>query len=133
MDKVNDVYRRMFRAEESGDQQMAKACKKYLDALVSEREMTRDQFLLEFKRVIKPKKCYDVLKDILSGSKVNEIDLSVEISSLLTHSFLAVDGISLQAYEFLDIEGQLSLLRRVLRGEVDVEGVQEYYKELLQE
>lgn len=131
MEKTEALYKRMFEAEESGDMQMAAIVKRYLDSVVTLTELTRSEFLSRFLEMIKPKKVYDELMLLFDSERFNELDLSIEVCSMLTHSFIAVEKISLQAYDFLRIEEQINLLNEVLRGEAGVEDVRAFYKDTL--
>lgn len=129
--RIQALYKRMFEADEDGDTKMAGIVKKYLDSVVLGKNMSRKEFLEAFMEFIRPKKVYDSLNLLLGGELVNEIDVSVEVCSLLTHSFLAVEKISLAAYEYLEIDGQIGLLKDFLHGEVSADGVKEFYRRVL--
>ena len=83
--------------------------------------------------MVRPKKVWSDLKSLFREDRYNEIDLSVEVCSLLTNSFLSVDKISLQAYSFLNIEGQVQLLNSIIKEEAGLDEVREFYGEVFKE
>lgn len=90
--------------------------------------ISKHEFICRFsEEVLKPKKVWKDLARLLQGDFMNEIEVSVEISSLITNSLLAVERISLDAYNYLKIQEQTQLLSEIIQGGVDFDKVREFY------
>lgn len=128
--KIENLYRRMFQAEEDGDTSMASLIKRQLDDIVSGKEQTREEFIAQFLEDIKNKRVYQDLV-LLYEKDINELHLSIEICSLLTHSLVAARDKTLSAYQYLDISGQAEVLTQLIKGEVGIDEIREFYRSIL--
>lgn len=127
---VESLYKRMFLAEQEGDITLAKSIKKQLDSIIMDEIPSREEFTDTFLEERKKKFVFEDLHRLYTSHQ-NELQMSITICSVLTHSFLEARDNSLHAYRFLDIKGQIELLQGVLEGEVTQEDVKQFYKETL--
>ncbi len=130
--KIENLYRRMFQAEQEGDHRLATLIKGQLDELMIGTGEKKIDFNRKFLEEIKPKRVYDDLQRLING-ELNELEASIEVCSLLTHSLVAARDKTLSAYEFLDIGGQADLLLSLIRNEVGVDEIKKFYKKLFYE
>lgn len=86
--------------------------------------------LVEFVEKIKPKKVYDILYSFFEDiDNLNYNEVAIEISSLLTHSLIAVEEDDCY-FNILDIPGQIEILEKYINGERSKEEVREFYEKI---
>lgn len=83
---------------------------------------------IEFINAMKEKPFYKIMLNWLMDKPVDDINLAVAISSMLTHSLIAMRE-SVDNYTALDIRQQSIVLQLWLNGEYNREEIKEYYKQ----
>ena len=84
--------------------------------------------ILTFMEKLKPKKAYDVLYDFIEDeNKLNFNEVAIEISSLLTHSLIAVEEDD-RYFDALDIPRQVEILEKYINGDCTKEEVRDFYE-----
>lgn len=131
--RVESLYRRLFSAEKSGDVELQTLIKRELDRIISGEDSGQD-IPLGFTSHLKDKakKTYLDLIALLEGG-LNELDLAIEVSSLITQTILISKRQFLDAAEVLDLNGQVNLLSDVIRGEAGLDEARAFYKMVLQD
>lgn len=133
MSNITDrLFRVMVDAEEKGDQELASSVKELIYKNLTGSTPTRDEVVHSFIELIRSKKVYDVQKE-METKPMNEIRVTTQVASLISWSLQAALKISPLAYTYLDIQGQVSLLSRLVGGGVPQDEVLSFYKRLIPE
>ena len=109
---------------DNGDKQASRD----LDHIISKIEGV-SRLSLFLKRIAN-KDCIKTLKRLVNGKSVNEQDLSLAISSLLTQSLLEL-SIDPTLFKELQIREQVTVLNEFIKGEIDTIDVLQFYKDFL--
>ena len=109
---------------DNGDKQASRD----LDHIISKIEGV-SRLSLFLKRIAN-KDCIKTLKRLVNGKSVNEQDLSLAISSLLTQSLLEL-SIDPTLFKELQIREQVTVLNEFIKGEIDPIDVLQFYKDFL--
>lgn len=130
--KVEILYKRMFQAEKVGDTELQSLIKRELDALITNSQPSQEEIVTQFHNHLKEKckKTYQDLEGLLKGS-LNEVDLVIEVSSLITQSLLIMKKQSFEANDYLKTVDQVELLWGLLKGEVGPVEATGFYEEIL--
>lgn len=89
-----------------------------------------NKLVVDFIEKIKPKKVYDILYNFFEDEdNLNYNEVAIEISSLLTHSLIAVEEND-DYFDVLDIPGQIDLLEKYVNGKQTKKDVRKFYEKI---
>ena len=77
----------------------------------------------------KSKPFHKFLRRWFSGREYTDLEIAINLSSLLTHSLIEIQGNSNTYYQYLMVSFQTDTLNQFLRGEIDADRTRILYFE----